>query len=120
MTKKNINQDWRTDFNWMDPEDVQLDVIRKNTEVEEGELGPDNKEARTLMLALTNKIEFKKTVDCGVGKDIFGKYAFADIKHRGKTYLVQVREKSAYDNAEKITQGRVIGPKINRNRKDLN
>ena len=60
MTKKNINQDWRTDFNWMDPEDVQLDVIRKNTEVEEGELGPDNKEARTLMFAMVQGIELKK------------------------------------------------------------
>ena len=28
MTKKNINQDWRTEFNWMDPEDVQLDDKR--------------------------------------------------------------------------------------------
>lgn len=29
MTKKNINQDWRTDFDWTDPDDVQLDVIKK-------------------------------------------------------------------------------------------
>jgi hypothetical protein len=130
MTKKNINQDWRTDFNWMDPEDVQLDVIRKNTEVEEGELGPDNKEARTLMFAMVQGIELKeKNIDLdkeefwedqGIGKDFFGKYAFTEFRHEDKTYLVQVREKSAYDNAEKITQGRVIGPKINRNRKELN
>ena len=120
MTKKNINQDWRTDFNWMDKDDVQLDVIKKNTEIKEGELGPDNKEARTLMSALVSKIEFEKDFDCGIGKDLFGKYAFADIKRNSKTYLIQVREKSAYDNASKITQGRVIGPKINRNRKELN
>jgi hypothetical protein len=130
MTKKNINQDWRTDFNWMDPEDVQLDVIRKNTEVEEGELGPDNKEARTLMFAMVQGIELKeKNIDLdkeefwedqGIGKDLFGKYAFTEFRHKDKTYLVQVREKSAYDNASKITRGRVIGPRITLNRKGMN
>ena len=131
MTKKNINQDWRTDFNWMDPEDVQLDVIRKNTEVEEGELGPDNKEARTLMFAMVQGIELKKEKnfeldsdefweDQGIGKDLFGKYAFTEFEHEGKTYLVHVREKSAYDYASKITRGRVIGPRITLNKKGMN
>ena len=131
MTKKNINQDWRTDFNWMDPEDVQLDVIRKNTEVEEGELGPDNKEARTLMFAMVQGIELKKEKnfeldsdefweDQGIGKDLFGKYAFTEFEHEGKTYLVHVREKSAYDYDSKITRGRVIGPRITLNKKGMN
>tara|TARA_R110002153_G_scaffold82593_1_gene208242 strand:+ start:68 stop:463 length:396 start_codon:yes stop_codon:yes gene_type:complete len=131
MTKKNINQDWRAEFNWMDPDDVQLDVIKKNTQIEEGELGPDNKEARTLMSALVEGIELKKTRnhdlddeefwdDQGIGKDLFGKYAFTEFDHEGKTYQVHIREKSAYDNVVKITQGRVIGPKIMRNKKGMN
>ena len=115
----------------MDPEDVQLDVIKKNTQIEEGELGPDNKEARTLMSALVEGIELKKTRnydlddeefwdDQGIGKDLFGKYAFTEFDHEGKTYQVHIREKSAYDNVVKITQGRVIGPKIMRNKKGMN
>ena len=131
MTKKNINT-WATEFDWMDPNDVQLDVIRKNTQVEEGELDPENKEARTLMSALVQGIEIKNQklyedeefeeswYDQGIGKDLFGKYAYAEFDHEGKTYQVHVREKSSYNNSVEITQGRIIGPKLIANKKGMN
>ena len=131
MTKKNINT-WATEFDWMDPNDVQLDVIKKNTQVEEGELDPENKEARTLMYALVQGIEIKNQKLCeddefeeswdaqGIGKDLFGKYAYTEFDHEGKTYQVHVREKSSYNNALEITQGRIIGPKLIANKKGMN
>ena len=103
-----------------------------NFEVEEGELDPENKEARTLMSALVQGIEIKNQklyedeefeevwYDQGIGKDLFGKYAYAEFDHEGKTYQVHVREKSSYNNAVKITQGRIIGPKLIANKKGMN
>tara|TARA_R110000803_G_C11946391_1_gene317162 strand:- start:576 stop:971 length:396 start_codon:yes stop_codon:yes gene_type:complete len=131
MTKKNINT-WRTEFDWMDPNDVQLEVIKNNTRIEEGELGPENKEARTLMSALVEGIEIKNPKlyedeefmeiwdDQGIGKDLFGKYAFTEFDHEGKTYQVHVREKSSYNNVVEIAQGRIIGPKLISNKKGMN
>ena len=116
MTKKNINT-WRTEFDWMDPNDVQLEVIKNNTRIEEGELGPENKEARTLMSALVEGIEIKNPKlyedeefmeiwdDQGIGKDLFGKYAFTEFD---------------YNNVVEIAQGRIIGPKLIANKKGMN
>ena len=130
MTKKNIN--WRNDFNWMDEEDVQLDVLRQNTTIKEGELSPDNPEACHLMMALITEVKVAnpKTIyfpdedevdeDRGVGKDIFGKYAYQEVKFEGKTFLLQIREKKQYDNVVNITQGRSIGPRVIINKKELN
>ena len=130
MTKKNIN--WRNDFNWMDEEDVQLDVLRQNTTIKEGELSPDNPEACHLMMALITEVKVAnpKTIyfpdedevdeDRGVGKDIFGKYAYQEVEFGGKTFLLQIREKTQYDNAVNITQGRSIGPRVIINKKELN
>ena len=130
MTKKNIN--WRNDFNWMDEEDVQLDVLRQNTTIKEGELSPDNPEACHLMMALITEVKVAnpKTIyfpdedevdeDRGVGKDIFGKYAYQEVEFEGKTFLLQVREKKQYDNVVNITQGRSIGPRVIINKKELN
>ena len=123
---------WRSDFNWMDKNDVQLEVLKNNSRIEDGELGPDNEEASTLMTALVEGIELKNPRpyaedgfdkcwnDQGVGKDIFGKYAFTEFDHEGKNYQVHIREKSAYDNATAIAQSRIIGPKVIRMKKGMN
>ena len=132
MTKKNIN--WRNDFNWMDEEDVQLDVLKNNSRIEDGELSPDNPEACELMMALITEVKVKNPKfidfedeeyegmeeDRGIGKDIFGKYAYQDVQFEGKTYQIHLREKAAYDNATAIAQGRIIGPKLIRNKKEMN
>ena len=122
--------DWRNDFDWTDLNDVQLNVVKENGIIEEGELGPENKEAGDLMNALRQSIKLKKLKhyddmdeeisSSGVGKDVFGKYAFEDVEHEGKTYVIQMREKSKYDDVAKIIQGRMIGPKLIPNKKELN
>lgn len=75
------------------------------------ELGPDNKEAGNLMEALHNTInserlnrnkdidgyEDEDNTSAGVGKDIFGKYGFAEMTFKGKTYLMQIRDLEGYD-----------------------
>ena len=77
------------------------------------ELGPDNKEAGDLMVALHHAVDSDRLkyyedengdLDSvsGVGKDIFGKYAYTETAHKGKTYLVQVREKDQIEVFEKI------------------
>ena len=130
MPKKTGN--WRSDFNWMDKDDVQLEVLTKNCMVEEGELSPDNAEACELMMALTTEVKVKnpKIIDFddddgleedrGIGKDIFGKYAYQDVQFEGKTYQIHLREKAVYDTATAIAQNRIIGPKTFRNRKGMN
>ena len=40
-----MTKDWKTDFDWTDPNDVQLETIKENCKIQEGELGPDNREA---------------------------------------------------------------------------
>ena len=50
---------WRSDFNWMDKDDVQLEVLKKNSMIEEGELSPDNAEACELMSAFRDSISLK-------------------------------------------------------------
>ena len=129
MPKKTGN--WRSDFNWMDKDDVQLEVLTKNCMVEEGELSPDNAEACELMMALTTEVKVKnpKIIDFdddgleedrGIGKDIFGKYAYQDVQFEGKTYQIHLREKAVYDTATAIAQNRIIAPKTFRNRKGMN
>ena len=130
MTRKTGN--WRSDFNWMDKDDVQLEVLTKNCMVEEGELSPDNAEACELMMALTTEVKVKnpKIIDFddddgleedrGIGKDIFGKYAYQDIEFGGKSYQIHLREKQSYDTATAIAQGRSIGPRAIINKKELN
>ena len=133
MTKKNINnRAWRTEFNWMDRDDVQLEVLKDNSRIEEGELSPDNKEACELMMALITEVKVKnpkiidfendegEDEDRGIGKDIFGKYAYQDIEFGGKSYQIHLREKAVYDNATAIAQCRIIGPKLIRNKKGMN
>ena len=83
----------------------------KNSKQIDGELGPDNAEARDLMNVLHSlvdtsqhsrleeddvllKVEFTNT---GVGKDTISKYSFAILEAGGKEYLVQVRDKKLYD-----------------------
>jgi len=95
------------------------------------ELGPDNKESAELVMALQSSINSKslkkithpdgyKETTTGVGKDIFGKYAFGEVEHKGKTYQVHLREKQSYDTATAIAQNRIIGPKVIRMKKGMN
>ena len=83
------------------------------------ELGPDNKEAGKLVEALHNTINserLKRFTDTdgnedsttGVGKDIFGKYGFAQMTFKGKTYLMQIRDLEVYDQLTKRYQGMTI------------
>ena len=132
MTKKNIN--WRNDFNWMNEEDVQLDVLKNNSRIADGELSPDNPEACELMMALITEVKVKNPKfidfedeeyegmeeDRGIGKDIFGLYAYQDVQFEGRTYQIHLREKQSYDTATAIAQCRIIGPKVIRNKKEMN
>ena len=110
--------------------DVHLDVLKKNSTIEEGELGPENKEARDLMDAFITTVKLltptthddmdENKFSSGIGKDIFGKYAFADVEHKGRTYQVHLRDKETFDVAVEIAQGRAIGLKITPKKKELN
>ena len=84
-----------------------------------GELGPDNKEAGELMEALHNTVNSKRLKTykdedgwpdnkAGVGKDIFGKYGFAETTFKGKTYLMQIRDLEGYEQKTKLYQGMVV------------
>ena len=120
-----MTKDWKTDFDWTDPNDVQLETIKENCKIQEGELGPDNREACELMEAQQNLLKYGMKYEApivsepgefqhieGVGKDIFGKYSYAVMEHKGKQYFVQVREKELYDGYNEYNQGRLVGPKI--------
>ena len=91
--------------------------------IKDKELGPDNKEAGKLMEALHNSInsvrlKINKDIDgwededdstsSGVGKDIFGKYGFAEMTFKGKTYLMQIRDLKTYEQKTKLFQGMAI------------
>ena len=124
-----MKKDWKTDFDWTDPNDVQLETIKENCKIQEGELGPDNREACELMEAQQNLLKYGmkyeapivsepgefETID-GVGKDVYGKYSYSVMEYKGKQYFVQVRDRETYDVACEITQGRVIGPKLEKAR----
>ena len=85
------------------------------------ELGPDNKEAGNLIEALhktINSEDLKYYKDemgddesvTGVGKDIFGKYGFAEMEIKGKTYLMQIRDLEGYEQKTKLYQGMIVVP----------
>ena len=87
--------------------------------IKDKELGPDNKEAGQLAEAIHNTIDserLKRVTDAdgnedsttGVGKDIFGKYGFAQMTFKGKTYLMQIRDLEGYDQLTKRYQGMTI------------
>ena len=95
--------------------------------ISDKELGPDNPEACELMEALHHAVDSDKLryypdeegeLDSvsGVGKDVFGKYSYTETFHKGKTYLVQVREKDQIDNAYQHTKIGILLP----NKKELN
>jgi len=86
-----------------------------NSKKEDDELGPENKEANTLMMALIAlcdpfrhpkyQNDDEEDFSCtGVGRDTFGKYAYTDLVHKGIEYEIQLRDKS----------------KLNRKRVELN
>ena len=71
----------------------------------EGELGPENAEARHLIDVLHKLVDTSQhsRIDddedfsnTGVGKDLISKYSFAEIEVDGKEYLVEVRDKELY------------------------
>lgn len=131
-----MTKDWRDDFDWTDPDDVQLmrDMLPdpngdQSNGLDTKELGPDNKEACKLMEAQQNLLPYEKKYEEpivsepgefqqieGVGKDIYGKYSYSVMEYKGKQYFVQVRDRETYDVACEITQGRVIGPKLEKAR----
>ena len=95
-----MTKDWKTDFDWTDPNDVQLETIKENCKIQEGELGPDNREACKLMEAQQNLLPYEKKYEEpivsepgefqqieGVGKDIYGKYSYSVMEHKGKQYF---------------------------------
>lgn len=81
----------------------------KNSKQIDGELGPDNAEARDLMNVLHRLVDTsqhtkldledidEEFTNTGVGKDTISKYSFAILEAGGKEYLVQVRDKKLYD-----------------------
>ena len=81
----------------------------KNSKQIDGELGPDNAEARDLMNVLHSLVDTSQHsqfdldedmnpfANTGVGKDTISKYSFAILEAGGKEYLVQVRDKKLYD-----------------------
>ena len=93
------------------------------------ELGPDNREAGKLIEALHNTVDSKnlnyykdemgddESVS-GVGKDVFGKYAYTEKVFKGKVYMIQVRDKDQIDNAYKHTKIAIQMPKLDS--KELN
>jgi len=131
-----MTKDWRDDFDWTDPDDVQLmrDMLPdpkgdQSNGLDTKELGPDNEEACKLMEAQQNLLPYEKKYEEpivsepgefqqieGVGKDIYGKYSYSVMEYKGKQYFVQVRDRETYDVACEITQGRVIGPKLEKAR----
>ena len=97
--------------------------------IKDKELGPDNKEARDLMMALHNTVDSKnlkyytdqdgnEDSVSGVGKDIFGKYSYTEKVYKGKVYLVQVRDKDQIDKAYKHTKIGIQMPNVEK--RDLN
>ena len=90
--------------------------------IKDKELGPDNKEAGQLAEAIHNTINTKRlkinrdidgyededNTTSGVGKDIFGKYGFAEMEFKGKTYLMQIRDLEGYEQKTKLYQGMVV------------
>ena len=81
----------------------------KNSKQIDGELGPDNAEARDLMNVLHSLVDTSQHsqfdldedmnpyANTGVRKDTISKNSFAILEAGGKEYLVQVRDKKLYD-----------------------
>ena len=123
-----MTKDWRDDFDWTDPDDVQLmrDMLPDpNGDPSNGldtkELGPDNKEACKLMEAQQNLLPYEKKYEEpivsepgefqqieGVGKDIYGKYSYSVMEHKGKQYFVQVRDYETYQGYNEINNGKIL------------
>ena len=116
-----MTKDWKTDFDWTDPNDVQLETIKENCKIQEGELGPDNREACELMEAQQNLLPYEKKYEEpivsepgefqqieGVGKDIYGKYSYSVMEYKGKQYFVQVRDYETYQGYNEINNGKII------------
>lgn len=86
----------------------------KNSKTIDGELGPDNAEARNLMEVLHkvvdtsnhSELDFDEDMmgefmNTGVGRDPVSKYSYAEVEVDGKEYFVQVRDKKLYDQVIK-------------------
>tara|TARA_Y100001951_G_scaffold45341_1_gene35767 strand:- start:524 stop:919 length:396 start_codon:yes stop_codon:yes gene_type:complete len=126
---------FKNDWDWRDLSDPIPNEIMDKFEIKDSpfkkpkkdELGPENKEACELMEAQGSLLEYDKKTETetedgeynnteGVGKDVYGKYAFAEMEHKGKKYFVQVRARETYDGYVEITEGRMIGPKLEKER----
>ena len=123
-----MTKDWRDDFDWTDPDDVQLmrDMLpdpngAQSNGLDTKELGPDNKEACKLMEAQQNLLPYEKKYEEpivsepgefqqieGVGKDIYGKYSYSVMEYKGKQYFVQVRDYETYQGYNEINNGKIL------------
>ena len=123
-----MTKDWRDDFDWTDPDDVQLmrDMLPDpngdhSNGLDTKELGPDNKEACKLMEAQQNLLPYEKKYEEpivsepgefqqieGVGKDIYGKYSYSVMEYKGKQYFVQVRDYETYQGYNEINNGKIL------------
>ena len=86
--------------------------MKTNKQIE-GELGPDNAEARNLIEVLHKIVdtsqhskldldesdlgEDEEFTNTGVGKDMFCKYSYAEVEVNGKEYFIQVRDKEQFN-----------------------
>ena len=82
--------------------------MKDNKQID-GELGPNNVEARNLMSVLHKVVDTSKHsmfdldedmnpfANTGVGKDIFTKYSYAKVEVNGKEYFIQVRDKELFN-----------------------
>jgi len=43
-----------------------------------------------------------------VGKDIYGKYSYSVMEHKGKQYFVQVRDYETYQGYNEINNGKIL------------
>jgi len=123
-----MTKDWRDDFDWTDPDDVQLmrDMLPdpkgdQSNGLDTKELGPDNEEACKLMEAQQNLLPYEKKYEEpivsepgefqqieGVGKDIYGKYSYSVMEYKGKQYFVQVRDYETYQGYNEINNGKIL------------
>ena len=80
--------------------------MKNNPNNKDGDLGPDNAEARHLINVLHKLVDTSQHsrlgdeedfTNTGVGKDLVSKYSFAEVEVDGKEYFIEVRDKALYN-----------------------
>jgi len=105
-----MTKDWRDDFDWTDPDDVQLmrDMLPdpngcKLMEAQQNLLPYEKKYEEPIV---SEPGEFQQIE--GVGKDIYGKYSYSVMEYKGKQYFVQVRDYETYQGYNEINNGKIL------------